>query len=131
MLEYLFVHHTPRELLQGVILRLIRLTESDLFGIANFLSILLMLGILLVSIDDRRVYLTISLILVVPFLAFFYYVGGNIRLVYNFFPIFSVLISKAAFRVYQSVLPYFNNLDTFIIFSQPVFSALLFFGTYI
>ena len=113
MLEYLFVHHSPRELLQGVILGLIRLTESDLFGITYFWPILLMLGILLASINDRGVYLAISLVFVVPFLAFFYYVGGNIRLFYNFFPIFSVLMSKAAFRVYQSVLPYFNNLDTF------------------
>ena len=113
MLEYLFVHHTPREVLQGVIFGLIRLTEYDLFGIAYFWSNLLMLGILLALIKDRGVYLAISLVLVMPFLAFFYYVGGAIRLLYSFFPIFSVLISKAAFRVYQSALPYFNNLGTF------------------
>ena len=84
-----------------------------LFGIAYFWSILFIFGILLASIDNRRVYRANSLVLMMPFLAFIYFVWGNFQLVYKIFPIFSVLIPMAAFRVYQLTLLYYNNLETF------------------
>ena len=111
MFEYLFVYHTPLELLQGVIWGLFVLFEIDLFGISFFWSVLMMFGILLASVEDRGVYLAIGLILVVPFLSFFGNIGASIRLFYSFIPIFSVLISNAAFRLYQTGVLHYNNLD--------------------
>jgi len=114
MLEYIFVYHTPRELFQGVILGLFRLAEiGNLFGISYFWAVLLMLGILSTLVEDKGSYLAILLVLIVPFLAFFYYISWDNRLFFSYYPIFSVLMSNVAFRLFQSAMLYINNINTF------------------
>jgi len=126
LFEYLFSYHTPLELLQGVIWGLFILFEIDFFGITFFWSIMMLVGILLALVEDRGFYLPISLILVVPFLAFFNYLGLGTRIYNPLFPIFSILIAFAAFRLYQTGVPYFNNLNKL----HRLFAIVIFFSIF-